>query len=233
MQRDGRQDGADRAGDSAAAAVRAPSRLGLIGDVHAEDRLLATTLGFLADQHLDLLLATGDVVDGRGDEARCCRLLDEHRALIVRGNHERWLLRDTARLREHGAETVAYLEAMPPRRIVDTAAGALLLCHGIGDDDMVRLTPRSSDYDLQSNLALQELLAGDELALVVGGHTHVRMVRRFARLTVLNPGALGYVSEPGFAMADLAAGTVDFFAVDEDAAIWLETVPLDVRCWPA
>jgi predicted phosphodiesterase len=215
----------DKAGSSAMDRP-GPARLGLIGDVHAEDRLLAVTVAFLAEQRLDLLLATGDIVDGPGDVARCVRLLVEHGAIVVRGNHERWLLRDDPRLSALDEATAAYLRALPATRLLDTTAGRLLLCHGVDEDDMVRLTPDSSDYDVQSNVALQGLLGRRDVALIVGGHTHSRMVRAFGRLTVVNPGALGYVRDPGFAVADLAAGIVDFYSVDEDAALLLETVPL-------
>lgn len=50
-------------------------RLGLIGDVHAEDERLAAALEVFAAERVDRALCTGDVVDGHGDIDRTCALL--------------------------------------------------------------------------------------------------------------------------------------------------------------
>ena len=45
-------------------------RFGLLGDIHAEDELLAVALRYLVAQELDAVLAVGDIVDGPGASAR-------------------------------------------------------------------------------------------------------------------------------------------------------------------
>jgi len=43
--------------------VIAPSRIGLIGDVHAEDEALELALRVFADAGVDVVMAVGDIVD--------------------------------------------------------------------------------------------------------------------------------------------------------------------------
>ena len=48
------------------------TRIGIIGDIHAEDTHLDLALAFLNEQAVDVIICTGDIVDGNGDVDRCC-----------------------------------------------------------------------------------------------------------------------------------------------------------------
>jgi len=72
-------------------------RIGFIGDIHAEDERLERALDLLASRGVELVAATGDVADGPGSVDRCCQLLESRKVVVVRGNHDRWLLAGTAR----------------------------------------------------------------------------------------------------------------------------------------
>lgn len=203
------------------------TRFAAIGDLHAEHVRLAEILTWLSGQAVSQVLSVGDIVDGLGDVDRCCALLTEVDALVVRGNHERWLLADSLRdLRDaHRRETLAtasqsFLAGLPATRRLATVRGDLLLCHGVGEDDMTRLRPTDSGYALESNTALHRLLADEQLRFVVGGHTHKRMVRRFTRphappLVFINPGTLHRDYPASFAVVDLERGRVEFHDVFE------------------
>jgi predicted phosphodiesterase len=193
-------------------------RIGAIGDIHAEDETLERVLDHLAGLRLARILAVGDIVDGPGDSARCCRLLAAAGVDVVRGNHDRWALEDQLRnlpgaLAALDPEQRRFLEALPATRDYQTVAGPLLLCHGLGADDMCRLTDDDFGYALESNDPLQELLATEQYRFVVNGHTHRRMVRHFGGLAVINAGTLFRENDPCFAVIDIAAGRVEFFDV--------------------
>lgn len=196
-------------------------RFAALGDIHAEADRLALALAWLADQHLDAVLAVGDIVDGPDSPDRCCALLRDHHVVTVRGNHDRWLLADefrhypdAHRRADLAPDTLAFLTALPPTLRLPTVRGDLLLCHGVGPDDMRRLVPSTPglDFDLDH-------LGDPTLHLAVGGHTHQRMVRTFPRpgappLIVLNPGTLrapqrSHVPESGLYVVDLEAARVD------------------------
>lgn len=201
-------------------------RLGLIGDVHAEDAALAKTLSTFAKNRVDRVLCTGDIVDGQGDVDRCCALLREARALVVRGNHDRWIRSDELRNLPHAhrmtqlaTDTVMFLKDLPPTLSLDIPHGRLLLCHGVGQNDMRRLGPDDRGYAISSNEDLLQVLFDAKIRIMVGGHTHRPMVRRFERgagkiaLVAVNPGTLAREDGPGFAILDLVAGRTDFHSL--------------------
>lgn len=158
-------------------------RFAAIGDLHGEDLRLEFVLTWLSGQGIDAVLAVGDLVDGAGSLDRCCALLTAHAALVVRGNHDRWLLEEPFAHQPGflARDTLRFLRALPVTRRLPTLRGDLLLCHGVGDNDMVRLHPQAHETSPAATHALDLLLADAALRLVVGGHTHRRMVRSFAR----------------------------------------------------
>lgn len=204
-------------------------RVGIIGDPHGEAELLRVALEFLRAQNPDALLCTGDVIDGGTNVNACVELLQAENVQTVRGNHDRWLFQmpEPERLQLPGAapresvtsQTRDFLLALPPTREFTTVAGPLLLCHGLGDNDMAKLTPDDYGYAIEANAELQTLLRAP-YRFAVGGHTHTRMVRRFANLntggdfTFINAGTLLSTHEfkvPCCAFADLNAQTVTFY----------------------
>lgn len=202
------------------------TKAGLIGDIHAEDDLLEAAIDFLASQDLDAILCTGDVVDGPGDANRCAELLVDAGVYCVRGNHDRWLLEGSMREMPEALAPASmstklhhYLLALPPVLDFDTSRGRTMLCHGVGMNDMRRLTPDDYGYALTVNDELQDLIADGRYACMIGGHTHMPMVKRFGGLTVINPGTLMRRHEPGFATVDFGAGTVQFYCFDSDCRV--------------
>jgi predicted phosphodiesterase len=197
-------------------------RVGIIGDIHGEDARLDAAIHLLRREGIDALLAVGDIADGPGSLDRCCELLVAEGALVVRGNHDRWLvegtmrdLRDAHRLSALAPSTQAFLTGLPPTRTVETAAGTLLLCHGVGENDMRKLTADDFGYELACNDELQALLGQKDLRFVVGGHTHRRMVRAFGHLTVLNAGTLYRADHPCVLLADFAEKEACFFPMTD------------------
>jgi len=200
-------------------------RFGAIGDVHAEDQLLEVVLDRLSQEEVDRVLVVGDIADGRGDLDRTCALLDRPEVIAVAGNHDRWLL--AGQLRELPNATPvealserarAYLAGLPRTVRLDTLAGPLLLCHGLGENDMAKVAPDDFGYALSSNVDLQQLQKSD-LALVVNGHSHRRMVRRFGPLTMINAGTLHAADAPCFAIVDLEMMAVSFYDLDEAGVV--------------
>lgn len=172
-------------------------RLGLIGDIHAEDALLEVALDTLQARGLDGIFSTGDIVDGSGSVDRCCELLASRGVTVVRGNHDQWFL--TGALRElPGAtrgdhvsvESKDRIARLPQTVDIRTVCGLALLCHGLGANDMARVGPEDAGYAIEANEDLQRLIAGDTYRWVLNGHSHRPMVRRFGRLTVINAGSL-------------------------------------------
>lgn len=202
------------------------THLGAIGDIHAEDVFLDLALSFLSKQQPDLIVSVGDIVTGPGDVDRCCDLLQSYRVKTIAGNHDRWFLSgrmlDLPNFTDPttvSSGTLAFLKALPQTYELASPRGSVLICHGLGSNDMTRLEPDDYGYAIDANLELQELIRSEQYRFVVNGHTHRRMVRHFGDLTVINVGTLQRYSGSGFALIDFRSNRVHFFDIDNGGVI--------------
>ena len=192
-------------------------RVGLIGDVHAEDVLLERALDELTKLGARTILCTGDIVDGQGSAERCRELLEARNVLTVRGNHDRWISKGTLRTlpnatrrAELSDRTLDYLRVLPPTLAFESTLGSVLLCHGLGSDDMARVGIDDYGYALESNDALQGLRASSH-ELVLCGHTHHAHLHTFAELRLLNAGTLVRDQHPCFVLLDFDAPSAGIY----------------------
>jgi predicted phosphodiesterase len=194
------------------------SRIGLLGDIHAEDASLALALRVLADVGAERIVSVGDIVDGRGSVDRCCALLAEAGAVVVRGNHERWFFAGTMRelpdaTIELGAEARAFLAALPVTARIEGARGEILVCHGLGDDDMASVSPEAHPLARWHDPSLGVLFEDERPRWVLNGHTHRRGVWSYATLTIINGGTLFRDHDPCFGLVDLARDEVTYYEI--------------------
>lgn len=207
-------------------------RLGIIGDVHAEDERLRVAITAFEREGVDRILCCGDVADGHGDVDRACALLVAHDVKTVRGNHDRWLrdddmrtLPNAHRMTSLAPRSIELLKSLPATITIDVPGGKLLLCHGVGENDMCRLMESDSGYAISSNEDLLKVLFDPSISLMVCGHTHAPMVRRFERgagrpaLVVVNAGTLAREDDPGFVLLDLAARRAVFHRIAPDLSV--------------
>ena len=203
------------------------SRIGVIGDIHTRADRLQWALRVLQGHEVEQVVATGDIVDGPHPEAvtRVCQLLQEQRVLTVLGNHDRWLLDEQHRelpeatfVEDVDRATRAFLQALPQIAELQTPHGALLLGHGLGNNDMTCLYPYDHGPSLKNNTTLQAILRSERYRYVLSGHTHLRMVREIAGVTFINAGALHYTREPCCMMLDFEAKQAQFFDCVEDGS---------------
>ncbi len=200
------------------------ARLGVIGDIHAEDRRLERALRELDAAGAECCLSVGDIADGRGDLDRCVRLLEQSAVYAVRGNHDRWLMAGQMRGLEGATEhceprTLRYLGALSTTLEFPTVAGRALLCHGFGDDDMSKLLPDDGAYAVESNQALARLRADQGLCFVLNGHSHRPMLRPVGGLWIINAGTLRPGHGPSFVLVDFAEMMLIWFSFEADEGV--------------
>ena len=199
-------------------------RAGLIGDVHGQLRELEVALEFLKTQpNLDVLLCTGDLPERDSDSltdiaVQCADLLDEAGVLAVRGNHDRWKLSDLAA----DDPGFASLASLPLIREFSTPLGSVMLCHGLGRNDMSGLYRVREGYDgALHRMGMAKLMLFENAyphKLVIAGHTHERMVARFGDITVINAGALEVKTDsPTVGIVDFTEREVRFFDIDAES----------------
>lgn len=199
-------------------------RVGLIGDVHAEDRLLELALTRLRDSGVERILCVGDLTDGPGSIDRVCELLAEHHVITVSGNHDRWVLTDTMRdlpyaiwRNQLSKDTLAFLRNLDRVHEMSSGRGRVCLCHGLGTNDMAGVTPDDYGYALEFNTELQALIADPDLAIVLNGHTHKPMVRHFPGLIIVNAGTIFHEHQPGYVVVDFDRGGVTWYSLEDES----------------
>lgn len=195
-------------------------RVGLIGDLHCENDALAFVIRKLVGLGAETLLQVGDIADGPGDLEATISLLEEHRVLAVRGNHDRWLLGNQLRDVPHATElssvspaAVAFLTRLPVTREFRSPRGNVLLCHGLGKNDLVCVKPDHEGYDITSNEDLQRLIWERRYRFVLNGHSHRAMLRTFGPLSIVNAGTLFREYEQSFTYVDFERGELQRFLV--------------------
>jgi putative phosphoesterase len=202
------------------------STIGVIGDVHGETERLERSLGYLQNLKTDVIICTGDIVDGRGDIDESVRLLEKYTVSTVLGNQDDWFLKNTMRnlpeatpLNAVNENTRAFLQHLPVEMEFETPAGRILLCHGLGKRLMAKVGEDDYGYALENNFELHDLINSRRFRFVVNGHTHRRMARDYGGLTVVNGGSLLY-EDACFQTINFQTGQITIYKVDIPEEPW-------------
>lgn len=196
-------------------------KVGIIGDVHVQHHTLKSALTFLGTQNVEAVLCTGDIADGPlaepGGIDFCCDLLNAANVLVVKGNHDRWLLSGKARdwpnatsLKAVSDETLAYLRDLPKALPLQTSAGLLWLFHGVAENDLRLLKPEELENVGSDDIDMQAILQGG-YSVVIAGHTHARLVARVGNLVCINAGTLCPGFAPCISVADFCSGSIQYW----------------------
>ncbi|MBD0330037.1 MAG: metallophosphoesterase family protein [Thermoleophilia bacterium] len=176
-------------------------RVGLIGDVHGNLLALDAALDDLSRDRLDTLVCLGDVVVGPQPVETLARI----RSLgcrVVLGNWDAYCLRGfprptnglARRLLEIGRWSADQLGAADREYIATFEPMVELEAPGTARVVTFHGSPRSDEDPIFATTPedeLERMLAGVVAPLLVAGHTHFQMVRRYRDSLVLNPGSVG------------------------------------------
>ncbi len=185
------------------------TKLGLLGDIHSDDRAFATALERLESLGVDRLLCTGDFV-GYGWQAD--EVINRARALdleSVRGNHDRWLLERGQVIGPRGwkpsqlsDDNRDYLENLPTQIRLTVGQLTIEIHHGSPQSDTEFISPYRTLPD-----ELLHYLHEKNVDILVLGHTHVPMIDPQESRLILNPGSVtgipGVQTSYSFAVLEL------------------------------
>ena len=177
------------------------TRVGLISDIHGNVFALEAVLAELARDELDGIICLGDVAAGPQPREALARV-QELGCPVITGNWDAWFLeRSAAPQDEIGRilyeinsfwadqltdEDRAVLRGYLPQLELPLSGGEHALCfHG---------SPRSYDdfiFATTSDEELGRMLGEVRGPLLIGGHTHLQLVRRFEHTLFVNPGSVG------------------------------------------
>ena len=223
-------------------------QVGLISDIHGNSVALGGVLDEL--RAVDEILCLGDIAANGPDPSGVVRMLEEADVVSVMGNTDAglidmpswWLdpasvgIPDDAHpgievgvwcADQLSQDDRAFIESLPMTyEMVLEDAGRLLGFHGSPGsyDDIIHASSTEDE--------LREMFAGVTHEILAGGHTHVPMIRRLGRQTLINPGSVG-LPFAGYGYAGgvpvLPRASFGILEVDGDAvSMSIRQVPIDM-----
>jgi putative phosphoesterase len=165
-------------------------RIGIVSDLHCNERALARALALIGDT--DLFLCLGDSIYEYRFSNEIVHTLRERGALVIQGNHEEGFFGPQgARARAApwiDRSLLEWLGERPHRLELDLGGKRLLAVHSTPWE------PRGAYvYPHSEEIAR---FAEAEADFVLYGHTHHQLVRRVDRVLVINPGSAGEARDP-------------------------------------
>ena len=173
-------------------------RIGLIADIHGNLVALESVLRELKREQVDRIICLGDVAALGPQPHEVIERLRELNCPVVMGNTDDWYLQplpegdDELRelagwgLQQFTDADLDYLRSFQPVIEMTLDTDKTLLCsHG---------SPRSYNDVIASTTDASEvrsMFAGYQAWIMVGGHTHVQMLRRYEQAFLINPGSVG------------------------------------------
>jgi putative phosphoesterase len=175
-------------------------RLGLISDIHGNRLALDAVLDELERDGVEDFICLGDVAVGP-QPAEALARVRELGCPVVMGNWDAAFFGDMPRPRDKIGEQLVeigerwrsylsdadreYMASFAPVVRLEMGETPVLFFHGSPrsyDDWIFATTP---DEDLRA------MFADIEERILIGGHTHVQMIRRYGPTVIANPGSVG------------------------------------------
>ncbi len=184
-------------------------RIGLISDIHGDGRALERCLGHLEALAVEAILCTGDLIGYGSQNDRVVEIIRDQGILCIRGNHERWALENRQVIGLRGWReakltdaTWAYLEQLPTSRLFRGGGRVVAVHHGSPASDTEYVSPYKPLPP-----SVEQFWDNSEATVLVVGHTHMPMIERTERGTIINPGSVmgvpGVQTSYSFGVVDL------------------------------
>ncbi len=176
-------------------------RLALISDLHGNALALQAVLADAARRGVDEIVCLGDVATLGPHPREVIAELRSRQIRCILGNHDEFML-DAGLIHTYTEapqvvdavtwcrealtdDDLAYLRAAQRSEHRRIEGVDVLLVHGSPRSHMEEIVATTPDD------ALSERLDGHRPQVLVGGHTHMQMLRRFDGVTLVNPGSVG------------------------------------------
>lgn len=219
-------------------------RLAIISDIHCNLVALDTVLANIEKQDVDQILCLGDLVNLGPQPREVLARLQSVACAVVMGNADGWILQpfmeEPEQLEAQYLQDIkvwglnqltdadkAYIRTFQPTITMSLSENKTLLAyHG---------SPRSYNEILDSTTPheqLEEAFQGFQANIMVGGHTHMQMFRRYKQMLVLNPGSVGLALDRAFPTTEARnAPWAEYAIVDattNSLSVELYRIPFDI-----
>lgn len=177
-------------------------RLALVSDLHGNALALEQVFSRIASQGVDQIICLGDVATLGPEPERVIALLHASGAVCILGNHDEFMLRpevvasyttipvlvdaiDWCRAQLSAASLDFIRSFRADYELPLNEREALLAFHG---------TPSSNTTDLLATTdagTVEQWVGASSGTVLVGGHTHLQMLRQHRGRSLVNPGSVG------------------------------------------
>lgn len=204
-------------------------KLALISDIHANLEAFQAVLEDISKRKLKNILCAGDIVGYCANPNECCSLIREKKIVTVKGNTD-YDAATLNNLKSYDESTIKslqwtnkqlsdenkdFLNRLPNMNSIDIKDLKILLVHAsVTNPFYGKITQKSSDNELA------EQLKRSKSNILVVGHTHIPMVKRFDNSMIINPGSVGQPRDnralASYAIFDTEVRSVDIVRVKYD-----------------
>lgn len=178
-------------------------KIAIISDIHGNYVSLEAALADIDKEAPDQIICLGDVVVLGPQPEACLERIQSLNCPVVMGNTDEWALNPTPHTihseedqfryelemwcaQQMSADHKVFISTFQPTLDIDLGYGRTMLCfHGSPNSNKEVINAQKTDEDLAA-------IFGEQRATVmVGGHTHTPMLRRWQNNFILNPGSVG------------------------------------------
>lgn len=177
----------------------------LISDIHGNLVALETVLEEIQREAPDRIVCLGDVVHGGPEPIAALERIRELDCPVINGNTDEWLLsmempdeydeqekpQETFDIGEWTADRLTtaherFIESFEDTVEIELPGGSRLLCyHATPQSPWGRLEVETPDAELD------QIIESTDADVLVGGHNHNQMLRRYLNVTFVNTGSVG------------------------------------------
>lgn len=177
-------------------------RLAILADIHSNMIALEKVLQAIHRERVDQIVCLGDVVNIGARPREVISRLQDLNCLTIMGNHDEWMLKPDYHSRKdtidevvdiyhwtaeqltpadltyiHSFQTTAYLQFGPQEDV--------LFFHGSPRSNKDLILAETPDH------VLDTMFNGCRASLLVGGHSHIQLMRYYRGMRLINPGSVG------------------------------------------
>jgi predicted phosphodiesterase len=175
----------------------------------------------------------GDLIGYGSEPDAVVSLLRDRDIPCIRGNHDRWALERSQvfglrgwKAADFQDETWEILDQLPASRALDCGGLILALHHGSPASDTEYVTAYKP-----MPASVEEFWNHSDARILILGHTHIPMIDRGPRGTVINPGSVlgvpGIQTSYSFAVLDTISLSVRIYEVRTGREIRRDPIDLD------
>jgi putative phosphoesterase len=177
-------------------------RLAILADIHSNNIALEKVLRAIHREKVDQVVCLGDVVNIGPRPREVIDRLRELDCLTIMGNHDEWMLKPDHHSRKDTideivdihhwtveqltADDFAYLRSFKETAYLElSAAENILFFHGSPRSNKDLILAETPDH------VLDTMFNGCRASLLIGGHSHIQLMRYYRGMRLINPGSVG------------------------------------------